>query len=120
MKYIGNTIHYTGNDNAIKYIKSLPKRTRQNWDKLFQNINPQAADLLNKMLTFNPDKRYTVEECLCKSSNIQLMHILIACMMSNKNQFVRKCLIGHGITSNRQRNFFRIWFTNKVYFIILK
>ena len=51
----------SGNENAIKYIKSLPKRTRQSWDKLFSNINPQAADLLNKMLTFNPDKRYTVE-----------------------------------------------------------
>lgn len=61
MKYIGKFKPNVGNDNAIKYIKSLPKRTRQSWDKLFSNINPQAADLLNKMLTFNPDKRYTVE-----------------------------------------------------------
>lgn len=56
---------YIGNENAIKYIKSLPKRSKQGWDKLFSNIKPQAADLLSKMLTFNPDKRYTVEECLC-------------------------------------------------------
>lgn len=52
---------YIGNENAIKYIKSLPKRSKQSWDKLFPNIKPQAADLLSKMLTFNPDKRYTVE-----------------------------------------------------------
>lgn len=52
---------YIGNENAIKYIKSLPKRSKQSWDKLFPKIKPQAADLLSKMLTFNPDKRYTVE-----------------------------------------------------------
>ena len=51
---------YIGNDNAIKYIKSLPKRSKQNWEKLFPNIKPTAADILSKMLTFNPDKRYTV------------------------------------------------------------
>lgn len=61
MKYIGIIFRYIiGNENAIKYIKSLPKRTKQSWDKLFPNIKPQAADLLSKMLTFNPDKRYTV------------------------------------------------------------
>jgi len=49
-----------GNENAIKYIKSLPKRSRQSWEKLFPNIKTTAADLLSKMLTFNPDKRYTV------------------------------------------------------------
>lgn len=52
---------YIGNENAIKYIKSLPKRTKQNWEKLFPNITHQAGDLLSKMLTFNPDKRYSVE-----------------------------------------------------------
>ena len=52
---------YIGNENAIKYIKSLPKRTKQNWEKLFPEIKPQAADLLSRMLTFNPDKRYSVE-----------------------------------------------------------
>jgi mitogen-activated protein kinase 1/3 len=55
---------YIGNENAIKYIKSLPKRSRQNWEKLFPNISPQAGDLLSRMLTFNPDKRFAVEECL--------------------------------------------------------
>jgi len=61
MKYIGIIYVNVGNENAIKYIKSLPKRSKQSWEKLFPNIKPTAADLLSKMLTFNPDKRYTVE-----------------------------------------------------------
>jgi hypothetical protein len=40
MKYIGKSYTYLGNENAIKYIKSLPRRTKQNWDKLFPNIKP--------------------------------------------------------------------------------
>ena len=31
---------------------------------LFPKANPLSLDLLSKMLTFNPDKRYTVEDCL--------------------------------------------------------
>lgn len=65
-KYIGKTSTHVGNENALKYIKNLPKRTRQSWDKLFPNFKPSTYDLLNRMLTFNPDKRYTVEECLGK------------------------------------------------------
>jgi len=52
----------------------LPKRTRQNFDKLFPNITPQAADLLTKMLTFNPDKRFSVEECLSTFHLIKIGH----------------------------------------------
>jgi mitogen-activated protein kinase 1/3 len=55
---------FIGNESALKYIKSLPKRTRQPWKNLYPKANSQALDLLGKMLIFNPDKRYTVEECL--------------------------------------------------------
>ena len=53
-------LKYIGSDNALKYIKTLPKRTKQSWDKLFPGFKPQTYDLLTKMLTFNPDKRYSV------------------------------------------------------------
>ena len=53
-----------GNENALKYIKSLPKRSKQHFQTLFPKANPVGLDLLSKMLVFNPDKRYTVEECL--------------------------------------------------------
>ena len=55
---------YIGNESALKYIKSLPKRSKQTWQSLYAKANPVGLDLLGKMLTFNPDKRFTVEECL--------------------------------------------------------
>lgn len=55
---------YIGNESAIKYIKSLPKRTKQNFKTLYPKANPVALDLLSKMLVFNPDRRYTIKECL--------------------------------------------------------
>ncbi|CAD8050731.1 unnamed protein product [Paramecium primaurelia] len=55
---------YIGNNNAIKYIKSLPKRSKQKWEALFPKANNKALDLLGKMITFNPELRYTVEQCL--------------------------------------------------------
>ena len=48
---------FIGNKDAIKYIKSLPKRTKQKWEKLFPNITPDLSDLMSRMLCFNPDKR---------------------------------------------------------------
>lgn len=55
---------YIGNESAIKYIKSLPRRTKQNLKTLYPKANPVALDLLSKMLVFNPDRRYTVKECI--------------------------------------------------------
>eukprot|EP01015_Nassula_variabilis_P008281 TRINITY_DN1654_c0_g1_i1.p2 TRINITY_DN1654_c0_g1~~TRINITY_DN1654_c0_g1_i1.p2 ORF type:complete len:173 (-),score=58.21 TRINITY_DN1654_c0_g1_i1:90-608(-) len=57
-------LSYIGNESALKYIKSLPKRSKQSWSSLYPKANPVGLDLLGKMLTFNPDTRYTVEECL--------------------------------------------------------
>jgi mitogen-activated protein kinase 1/3 len=57
-------MEFIGNDLARKYIKSLPKRNKQGWSTLFPKGNPVALDLLSKMLTFNPEKRYTIQQCL--------------------------------------------------------
>jgi len=57
-------ISYIGNEQALNFIKSLPKRSRQPWQNLFPGANPLGLDLLGKMLTFNPNHRFTVEECL--------------------------------------------------------
>ena len=59
-----NDISYITNEQALKFIKSLPKRSKQSFDKLFSKANPLALDLLENMLTFNPHDRYTVEDCL--------------------------------------------------------
>ncbi|GME90205.1 unnamed protein product [[Candida] boidinii] len=49
---------------AKEYIRTLPFRKKQDFVNLFPNANPQAVDLLEKLLTFNPKKRLTVEQAL--------------------------------------------------------
>ena len=49
---------------AKEFFLKLVKRTKLTWSSLFPNANPIALDLLEKMLTFNPKKRYNVEQCI--------------------------------------------------------
>jgi mitogen-activated protein kinase 1/3 len=55
---------YFENEQAAKYIASWPKVERRPWNVLFPKANPVALDLLDKLLVFNPVKRYTAEQCL--------------------------------------------------------
>ena len=56
--------------NAIKsrrakeYIRMIPFKRKKSFAELFPNANPDAADLLEKLLTFNPKNRLTVTEAL--------------------------------------------------------
>ncbi|KAK9479909.1 kinase-like domain-containing protein [Lipomyces japonicus] len=49
---------------AREYIRSLPFRKRVPFATMFPGANPLAVDLLDKMLTFNPLKRISVDEAL--------------------------------------------------------
>jgi mitogen-activated protein kinase 1/3 len=49
---------------AREYLKGLPVRRKVSFRSMFPNANPLALDLLDKLLTFNPMKRITVEEAL--------------------------------------------------------
>jgi len=42
----------------------LPVKKRKQWPTLFPDASPNALDLLDKLLTFNPDHRVTVEQAL--------------------------------------------------------
>lgn len=53
------------NEYALQYIKSLPVREPVPLAKVVgKKVNPLALDLLEKMLTFNPKKRISVNEAL--------------------------------------------------------
>ncbi|KAL5997587.1 mitogen-activated protein kinase [Asimina triloba] len=52
------------NENAKRYIRLLPRHPRQSFREKFSNVHPDAIDLVEKMLTFDPRKRITVEDAL--------------------------------------------------------
>lgn len=43
---------------------SLPFKPKVPWARVFDRADSKALDLLEKMLTFNPNKRISVEEAL--------------------------------------------------------
>jgi serine/threonine protein kinase len=42
----------------------LPRRKGKDLSNVFKGANPDAIDLIKKMLTFDPAKRITVDEAL--------------------------------------------------------
>lgn len=52
------------NERAYAYLKKLKKRKGIPWKETFPKANPQALDLLQKMLRFDPNTRISVEEAL--------------------------------------------------------
>ncbi|KAG8076762.1 hypothetical protein GUJ93_ZPchr0006g43196 [Zizania palustris] len=52
------------NENARRYIQQLPRHARQSFTEKFPHVHPLAIDLVEKMLTFDPRLRITVEGAL--------------------------------------------------------
>ena len=52
------------NEKARSYIQSLPFKPKIPWTKLYPTADLKALDLLEKMLTFNPQLRIKVEDAL--------------------------------------------------------
>jgi mitogen-activated protein kinase 1/3 len=52
------------NERARNYVSLLPTRKRTPWKQLFPNASDLSLNMLDYLLTFNPNRRVTVEEAL--------------------------------------------------------
>ncbi|KAL2938204.1 Mitogen-activated protein kinase 3 [Bienertia sinuspersici] len=52
------------NEDARRYIRQMSPQPRQQLRQVFPHVNPLAIDLIERMLTFDPTRRITVEEAL--------------------------------------------------------
>ncbi|KAI5285053.1 Mitogen-activated protein kinase [Ascosphaera aggregata] len=68
LHYLGTpseeTLQRIGSPRAQEYVRNLPYMHKISFHRLFQNANPDALDLLDKLLAFDPSSRITVEEAL--------------------------------------------------------
>ncbi|PIO57491.1 hypothetical protein TELCIR_21095 [Teladorsagia circumcincta] len=52
---------------ARAFLARLPQRVKQPWSTLYPEADPHALDLLDKLLTFNPQKRIDIDQALAHS-----------------------------------------------------
>ena len=52
------------NAKAREFLHQMPASPKRHFSEIYPSANPLAWDLLEHMLTFNPARRYTVEQCL--------------------------------------------------------
>jgi len=51
-------------ENTLRFVQSLPKRTRIPLEERFKNVEKPAVDMLEKMLVYAPNQRITAADAL--------------------------------------------------------
>jgi len=64
---------YIASEKAKAYVRAMPYKPKVNFRKMFPNAPDLALDLLERMLTFAPEKRISVDEALAHPY-LKLLH----------------------------------------------
>lgn len=67
------TLSRIGSPRAQEYVRNLPYMPKKPFGSLFPNANPDALDLLDRMLAFDPSSRISVEQAL-EHPYLQIWH----------------------------------------------
>jgi serine/threonine protein kinase len=70
-------LHFVKSEKARAYMGKMAGKPKQPWSSMIKKANPMALDLLDKLLTWDPEKRLTVDV----RSNIALPHCSSAAAM---------------------------------------